>query len=117
MDLKEYNEFLTKRPVGVFFERMEERGIDIFKVDEVVVTYDDGFWEEVKIKAYKGKDTVYEIWTNREKEWDLIKTLRCFRDRLENGLGTKITKHVKEEKGLIFTKDIITWTIDCTNIK
>ena len=125
MDFKEYNEFLTKRPIEVFFERMEERGIDIFKVDEVVITYDNGFWENVKIKAYKDKDVVYEVCTDSEKEWELIKTLQCFRNRLENDLGTKITQHVKREKdaaftkdkGIIFTKDIVIWTIDCTNIK
>ena len=125
MDLKEYNEFLTKRPIEVFFERMEKRGIDIFKVDKVLIAYDNGFWENVKIKAYKDKEAVYEVCTDSEKEWELIKTLQRFRDRLEIDLGTKITQHVKREKGvtfakdkgIIFTKDIITWTIDCTNIK
>ena len=125
MDFKEYNEFLTKRPVEVFLEKMEKRGIDIFKDDEVVITYDNGFWENVKIKAYKDTEVVHEICTDSEKEWDLIKTLQRSRNRLEIDLGTKITLHVKREKdaafakdkGIIFTKDIVIWTIDCTNIK
>ena len=55
MDLKEYNESLSKKATRVFLDSMEKRNVNLFKVDKVVVVFDTRFFtlKEIVIKTYE----------------------------------------------------------------
>ena len=119
MDLKEYSESLSRKAAKVFLNSMEKNNINLFKVDKVVVVFDSRFstLKEVVIEKYKGKELLDKMVTSKEREHELIKKLYHYENEIENEIGVKIEREVKELKGFFFTNYIVTWTIDCTNIK
>lgn len=119
MDLKEYNESLSKKATRVFLNSMEKRNVNLFKVDKVVVVFDSRYFtsKEVVIEKYIGKKLLDKMVTTKEREHELIKKLYHYENEIENEIGVKIERDVKELKGVFFTNYIVTWTIDCTDIK
>ena len=102
MDLKEYNESLSKKATRVFLNSMEKRNVNLFKVDKVVVVFDTRFFalKEIVIKTYKGKELVNEIVGTRESEGELIKKLYYYENEIEDEIGVKIEREEKELKGV-----------------
>jgi hypothetical protein len=119
-ELKKYHKKLEIKALQSFFETMFRRGIDLFKVDRVIITCTSRQYEEnVKIEAIKIDAFKEELLMKEEKfflweEVEFIESLHNYRGVIEKGLGSKID--FKEEKTEDFEM-LYTWEIDCTGIK
>ena len=118
--LKKYRKKLEIKAVQSFFETMFRRGIDLFKVDRVIITCTSRQYEEnVKIEAIKIDAFKVELLMKEEKfflweEVEFIESLHNYKEVIEKGLGSKID--FREEKTEDFEM-LYTWEIDCTGIK
>ena len=118
--LKKYRKKLEIEALQSFFETMFRRGIDLFKVDRVIITCTSRQYEEnVKIEAIKIDAFKEELLMKEEKfflweEVEFVESLHNYREVIEKGLGSKI--NFREEKTEDFEM-LYTWEIDCTGIK
>ena len=119
-EMKKYRKKLEIKAIQSFFETMFRRGIDLFKVDRVVITCTSRQYEEnVKIEAIKIDAFKEELLMKKEKfflweEVEFIESLHNYKGVIEKGLGSRID--FKEEKTEDFEM-LYTWERDCTGIK